>query len=46
VSSNWGNWMYVAGVGADRRTRVFDVADQANRYDRDRRYQELWLDSV
>jgi deoxyribodipyrimidine photo-lyase len=35
VSSNLGNWLYVAGLGADPRpSRVFDVVGQGIRYDR------------
>jgi deoxyribodipyrimidine photo-lyase len=34
VSSNWGNWAYIAGVGADPRpVRRFNMALQAERYD-------------
>ena len=44
VCSNWGNWAYVAGVGNDPRTaRVFNTAKQADMYDRDGEYRNLWL---
>ncbi len=43
VASNWGNWNYIAGVGADpRKNRYFDPISQANRYDPDGRYQDRW----
>jgi deoxyribodipyrimidine photo-lyase len=32
-SNNWGNWMYVAGVGNDPRSRRFNTKLQAERYD-------------
>jgi len=44
VASNWGNWMYVAGVGNDpRQDRVFNTKKQADMYDPDGEYQDLWL---
>ena len=43
VHSNYGNWMYVAGVGNDPRDRKFDVTWQAERYDPDGKYQNRWL---
>ena len=43
VHSNYGNWMYVAGVGNDPRDRTFNVKLQAERYDPDGKYQKLWL---
>lgn len=42
VHSNWGNWNYVSGVGNDPRDRVFNTKLQAERYDPDQRYQQLW----
>ncbi len=43
--SNYGNWMYVAGVGNDpREDRYFNVKKQAERYDPDGEYVKLWLD--
>jgi deoxyribodipyrimidine photo-lyase len=42
--SNYGNWMYVAGVGNDpREDRYFNVKKQAERYDPDGEYVKLWL---
>ena len=43
VHSNYGNWMYVAGVGNDPRDRIFNVKLQAERYDAQGKYQKLWL---
>lgn len=43
VHSNYGNWMYVAGVGNDPRDRTFNVALQAERYDPNGKYQSIWL---
>lgn len=43
VASNWGNWNYLAGVGADpRKNRYFDPHFQASRYDPDGAYQKKW----
>jgi deoxyribodipyrimidine photo-lyase len=43
VHSNYGNWMYVSGVGNDPRNREFNVKLQAERYDSNHKYQTLWL---
>jgi deoxyribodipyrimidine photo-lyase len=43
VQSNYGNWMYVSGVGNDPRDRKFNVKLQAERYDMNYKYQNLWL---
>ncbi len=43
VHSNYGNWMYNAGVGNDPRDRVFNVGLQAERYDGKGKYQSTWL---
>ena len=43
VHSNYGNWMYVSGVGNDPRDRKFDVQWQAQRYDSNYKFQNLWL---
>jgi deoxyribodipyrimidine photo-lyase len=43
VHSNYGNWMYVAGVGNDPRDRKFNVHLQAERYDGDGKFRKLWL---
>lgn len=43
VSSNWGNWAYIAGVGNDPKNgRKFDVNQQAHFYDKDKTYQNIW----
>ena len=43
VSSNWGNWAYIAGVGNDPRAgRKFNTDKQEEQYDRDKRYQNTW----
>ena len=46
VHSNWGNWMYVAGVGNDPRDRKFNIKIQAERYDPKGQYQKLWLQNT
>lgn len=44
VCSNWGNWAYLAGVGNDpRKHRYFNIEKQANDYDKDRAFRDLWL---
>lgn len=43
VHSNYGNWMYVAGVGNDPRDRKFNVDLQAERYDSNGTFRRLWL---
>ena len=46
VSSNWGNWAYIAGVGPDPRGgRIFNLESQAERYDSDQRYRTRWLNT-
>ncbi|PTX42095.1 deoxyribodipyrimidine photo-lyase (single-stranded DNA-specific) [Christiangramia gaetbulicola] len=45
VHSNWGNWMYNSGVGNDPRDRKFNIEGQADRYDPDQEYQNLWLNN-
>ncbi|MGX5913965.1 DASH family cryptochrome [Aliidiomarina sp. Khilg15.8] len=43
VASNWGNWQYLAGVGADPRgLRRFNQAKQQNTYDPDGDFVERW----
>ncbi len=46
VHSNYGNWLYVAGVGNDPRDRVFNVQLQASNYDPNGKYQRLWLQNT
>jgi deoxyribodipyrimidine photo-lyase len=44
VGSNWGNWAYIAGVGADPRGgRIFNLDAQADRYDADGLYRAKWI---
>ncbi|MBT8287917.1 MAG: DASH family cryptochrome [Flavobacteriaceae bacterium] len=43
VDSNYGNWMYVAGVGNDPRDRTFNVELQADRYDHNHAFRSRWL---
>ena len=45
VSSNWGNWQYVAGVGNDPRgeARVFNPIKQACDYDPEGKYIKAWV---
>ncbi len=43
VHSNYGNWLYVSGVGNDPRDRTFNVKLQAERYDKNGKFQRLWL---
>ncbi len=43
VHSNWGNWMYNSGVGNDPRDRKFNISRQAEQYDRENTYRDLWL---
>ena len=42
VHSNYGNWMYVSGVGNDPRDRKFNVRMQAERYDENGKFQRMW----
>lgn len=43
--SNWGNWQYVAGVGADPRGgRHFNLEKQAEQWDPDQNYRSRWCD--
>lgn len=43
VHSNYGNWMYIAGVGNDLRNTPFDVKKQALIYDAKGEYIKKWL---
>jgi len=43
VHSNWGNWMYNSSVGNDPRNRKFNIKRQAERYDPNGKFQNLWL---
>lgn len=46
VHSNYGNWMYVAGVGNDPRDRKFNTQFQAERYDGNYKFRNLWLEKT
>ncbi len=44
VCSNWGNWIYVGGVGNDpRENRYFNILRQAKNYDRNGDYIRIWI---
>ncbi|WP_026979178.1 DASH family cryptochrome [Flavobacterium tegetincola] len=43
VHSNYGNWIYNAGVGNDPRDRKFNIKRQAEMYDGNQAFQKLWL---
>jgi len=43
VHSNYGNWMYLAGVGNDNRDRIFNPEKQAEMYDPHQEFIQLWL---
>ncbi|WP_432412925.1 DASH family cryptochrome [Rasiella sp. SM2506] len=43
VHSNWGNWQYVSGVGNDPRDRKFNIEKQAENYDPNGAYVNVWL---
>jgi deoxyribodipyrimidine photo-lyase len=43
VHSNYGNWMYVSGVGNDPRDRKFNTQLQAQNYDSNHKFRNLWL---
>ena len=43
VASNYGNWQYIAGVGADPRGgRHFDLEKQAKLYDPEGEFTQRW----
>ena len=44
VGSNWGNWLYLAGVGSDPRGhRQFNLQKQTETYDPDGAFRNKWL---
>lgn len=44
VASNYGNWNYSAGIGADpRENRYFNVYKQASNYDKDCKFIIKWI---
>jgi len=47
VCSNWGNWLYVAGIGNDpRENRYFNILKQASNYDPRGEYVKYWLPAL
>lgn len=47
VAINWGNWQYIAGVGADPRGgRHFNLEKQTQQFDQDRSYRRRWLGDI
>jgi deoxyribodipyrimidine photo-lyase len=46
VHSNYGNWMYIAGVGNDPRDRKFNTQLQAERYDGNHKFRKIWLEKT
>ncbi len=47
VSSNYGNWNYIAGIGNDKREfRYFNVVTQGKRYDPDGLYAKYYLEEL
>jgi len=47
VSSNYGNWQYISGVGVDpREDRIFNVTLQAKKYDEKGEYIKHWLPNL
>jgi len=44
ATSNWVNWLYIAGLGNDpREDRYFNPQTQSRRYDPNADYMKLWL---
>jgi len=43
VTSNWCNWMYIAGVGNNTRNWVFNPERQSDMYDKNGLYRSNWL---
>ena len=43
VDSNYGNWMYLAGVGNDPRDRIFNMKLQQEKYDPNFEFINKWL---
>jgi deoxyribodipyrimidine photo-lyase len=39
---NWGNWLYLSGQGSDPRARKFNSIKQAETYDPEGKYRQLW----
>lgn len=43
VHSNYGNWIYQSGVGNDPRDRKFNIKKQAEQYDPQQEFVNLWI---
>ena len=43
TTSNWCNWMYISGVGNNVKNWIFNPNRQAEMYDKDGKYREIWL---
>ena len=43
VTSNWCNWMYMAGVGNNTRNWVFNPERQSDMYDKNGLFRSNWL---
>ena len=43
VTSNWCNWMYIAGVGNNTRNWVFNPERQSELHDKKGIYRSMWL---
>jgi deoxyribodipyrimidine photo-lyase len=46
VHSNYGNWLYVSGVGNDPRDRKFNTQLQAQNYDGNHKFRNIWLEKT
>lgn len=47
VAANWGNWQYIAGVGADPRGgRQFNIEKQTRQYDPDGEFIRYWQGDI
>ena len=46
VHSNYGNWLYVSGLGTGPKNKKFDTRLQAKMYDEKGKYQNLWLQTT
>lgn len=47
VGSNWGNWQYIAGVGADPKGgRHFNLQKQTEQYDPNQQFIQKWQGQI
>ena len=47
VATNWGNWQYLSGVGADPRgKRHFDIENQTRQYDPEHSFIQQWAAGI